>query len=120
MIQAALSAILVTIATPLQFGLTIFTALPAGLICRRVIKSKKFYPYLDVEAAEERIKFCLRVYGSDHPQTKLAHLELQTVISRHWRAKRFTLEDLLMFRELGTCTQAQFERLTRNLRTPIL
>ena len=120
MIQTALSTILLTIATPIQFGLTVLTALPAGLLCRRIIKSEKFYPHLDVQAAEERIKFCLEVYGSDHPQTGLAHLQLQTVISRHWRHKRFTLEDLLMYRELGICTEKQFRRLTGHLKPAII
>lgn len=112
MLNTALSAILITIATPLQFALTLLFSIPAGLWCKNKLDEPKVYPHLDINKAKLRLKFCLDVYGSNHPQTDIALQECDAALTTAWRGKYIDLEDLEMYLELGICTGSLFDRLT--------
>lgn len=120
MIQTALSAILVTLATPLQFGLSMVVALPAALVCRRVIKSDKVYARIEVEEREQYLDFCLEHYCENHPQTKKARQLIESIIKERFKQKHLDLEDLGIYCATGLIDESLVNRLTARIKSAIL
>lgn len=112
MLNTALSAILVTIASPLQVGVAMVLSVPAGIWAKQKLNTGKDYPYLEMSEAQKRLEFCREVYGDGHQQTNLAVDRIEAILTRHYRAKVLDREDLHMYLELGICSGSLFDRLT--------
>ena len=112
MINTALSAVLLTIATPAQTALAAVLAIPAGLFARKCITAPDIYPHLEIHHAQERLEFCLRVYGVGHDATRCAAERIPFLIAEHYDAKLINDEDLRMFVDCGDIDSADYQRLT--------
>lgn len=112
MVNTALSAILLTIATPAQTALTALLAIPAALAGKRMIEAPAIYPHLEIHHAQERLDFCLRVYGIGHDATRLAAERIPLLIAEHYHARCINDEDLRMFVDAGDIGAVDYQRLT--------
>jgi len=112
MLNTALSAILVTIASPLQVAVAMVLSVPAGIWAKQKLNTGKEYPYLELSEAQKRLEFCREVYGAGHQQTDLAIDSIESILAKYYKAKVLDLEDLQMYLDLGICSGSLFNRLT--------
>ena len=112
MLNTAISAVLLTIATPAQTALAALLAIPAALFARQCITAPGIYPHLEIHQAQEYLEFCLRVYGWTHDNTKRAAERIPLLIAGHYKAKLIDEEDLRTFIACGDLDSADYQRLT--------
>jgi len=112
MLSTALSAILVTLASPLQVAVALVLSLPTAIWAKQKLNTGKEYPYLELSEAQNRLKFCQEVYGAGHQQTSLAVDSIESILTKYYKAKVLDSEDLEMYLDLGVCSGSLFDRLT--------
>lgn len=112
MIQTALSAILITIATPLQLCLTLVAVIPAALWGKKILNSGHEYVHLDIYRAQQHIDLCVERYGSHHELTASAYEAIDALFRKYHQAELLALEDLEMYVEIGRLNGSLFDELT--------
>lgn len=82
--NTAVSALLITLAEPLQVAVALLLAPVAMLAGRgRINKDFGVYPYVELDEAEKRYDWCLSFYGPSHQQTTLAREQVATVATKY-------------------------------------
>ena len=91
--NTALSAILLTIAEPIQVLITLALAPVFGVLsARSIAKDYGVYPYVELDEAESYYKWALDFYGPDHRQTAIGKAKVDAIQAKY---KDLFLKDAL-------------------------
>ena len=110
--NTALTALLLTIASPAQGALAALFAIPVGLAGQKIASSPAVYPHIEIDDAIKRIDWCNEVYGPDHYMTGKAIERLPFLIAEHYEAKCINRNDLHMFATNGHISIDLYQQLT--------
>lgn len=109
--NTALSAILLTLAEPLEVAVALALA-PVAMVAGQRTINKDFgkYPHLELYESRQRVEFCREVYGPSSQETIQALADVLRVCLNN--KKFWEREDCDRFLKIGLITQTQYEGLT--------